>query len=255
MNPKATNPSRKTWTPEQIEKHKQTVKLLHTIVLEAFDHIAQNKDVTEFEVQKFILGRYEHFGLVSNQPAIVAFRENTAFIHYFPKKRSKKIEPESPILIDVWARFKEPNSPFADITWMGYYGKNVPKCFEDIFTIVVRSRDACARLIRKNLKSGMIVTGLESHEEAERILAASGYTSQHGTGHSIGFRSPHGSFERLNPKGKGPLKTNLGYTIEPGIYIPGMFGARSEIDFYIDETMTMHITGTVQREIVMIESD
>ena len=241
-----------TWSPEQIEKHKKAVKLLHVIVLETFDHIARNRDVTEYTAQNFILGRYEHYGLVSDRPPIVAFRENTAIIHHFPNKRSKKIEPESPVLIDVWARLKTPNSPFADITRMGYYGKKIPKRFEEIFRIVVRSRDACVRLIRENLKLGTIVTGIEAHATADRVLVMAGFSSQHGTGHSIGFRSPHGSFEPLNRRGKKSLETNLGYTIEPGIYVPGELGARSEIDFYIDEGMVMRITGKVQREIVLI---
>ncbi|HWQ60224.1 MAG TPA: M24 family metallopeptidase [Candidatus Fimivivens sp.] len=252
MKPAVEKRLRNTWTPEQIEKHKKAVKLLHAIVLEAFEYIARNGDVTEYEVREFILGRYEYHGLVSDRPPIVAFRENTAIIHHFPEKRSKKIKPESPVLIDVWARLKTSNSPFADITWMGYYGKKIPKRFEEIFGIVVRSRDACVRLIRKNLKAGTIVTGIEAHAEADRVLVSAGFESKHGTGHSIGFRSPHGSFEPLNRKGKVPLKTNLGYTIEPGIYVSGELGARSEIDFYIDNGMVMRITGKVQKEIVRI---
>lgn len=241
-----------TWTKEQIEKHKKAADLLYKIMKESFEFISKNKNTTEYKVQQFILKRFDHYGLITDRDTpIVAFRENTAFVHYFPSKKSKKIEPNSLILIDIWARLKEKNSPFADITWMGFYGKRVPKKIEDVFKTVLEARDACILEIENNLRKGKLISGVKAHGVSDDILIKAGFSSMHGTGHSIGFRSPHGSFGNLNPKGSENLKLNLGYTIEPGVYLKDDFG--SEIDFYIDEKKKMQITTKVQGKIFMIK--
>ena len=240
------------WNDRQIEQHKKAAEILRMIVGEVFEYIQETPGVTEYRAVQFILKRFEQNGLITDHAPIVAFRENTAFVHYCPGKRSKRIEPDSLIMIDIWARLREPRAPYADITWMGYYGKRVPERIEKVFRTVLRSRDTCIRLVRKKFRDGAPITGCEAHDAADRILNKEGYESVHSTGHSLGFRSVHGGFPRLGRQGTTALRKNVGYTIEPGIYIPGEFGVRSEIDFYADRAGVMHITGEVQREMVMI---
>ena len=47
------------------------------------------------------------------------------------------------------------------------------------------------------------------------------------------------------------LIPGIAVTIEPGIYLPGEFGVRSEIDVFIAEDGP-RITTAVQREVVLI---
>lgn len=242
------------WTEQQIKYHKKAAELLYKIVTESFGLVSKNRNVTEYSLQKFILGRFNHYGLKTDRDnPIVAFRENTSFVHYFPKSRSKKLKPDSLILIDVWARLKEKNSPFADITWMGYYGKSIPEEINKSFSIVLKARDATVNFVRNNLKKDRIIHGITAHNLSDRILIEHGFTSTHFTGHSIGFRSPHGSFSGLTPQKDEPLKMNIGYTIEPGIYMKNKFGMRSEIDFYISSDKKIKITTAVQKEIVLLK--
>jgi Xaa-Pro aminopeptidase len=42
------------------------------------------------------------------------------------------------------------------------------------------------------------------------------------------------------------------FSIEPGIYLEGRFGVRSEIDVYVDERGARVTGGEVQRELVAI---
>ena len=42
------------------------------------------------------------------------------------------------------------------------------------------------------------------------------------------------------------------FSIEPGIYLPGEFGIRSEIDVYIHQDGKVISTGEVQKEIIGI---
>ena len=49
-----------------------------------------------------------------------------------------------------------------------------------------------------------------------------------------------------------PLLTNLGYTIEPGIYIDEEIGMRSEIDFYISNSLELIVTSPMQKTFVKL---
>jgi Xaa-Pro aminopeptidase len=79
------------WSKKQIQQHIQASKLLIKIKDEVFALIKKSDSISEYEVQQFIRKKYKEYGMKSDKwPPIVAFRENTANIHYFPKKRSAK---------------------------------------------------------------------------------------------------------------------------------------------------------------------
>src|SRR3989344_1252976 len=113
------------WTNAQIENHKEAVKRLETIKAEVFSLIKKNPKIREYQIQKFILDAFKNTNLVTApKTPIIAFRENTSFVHYYPKKgNDKQLKPNSLILLDIWARLEEDNAPFADLTCMAFYGK------------------------------------------------------------------------------------------------------------------------------------
>ena len=60
----------------------------------------------------------------------------------------------------------------------------------------------------------------------------------HRTGHSID-RDLHGSgphIDNFETADERPLVAGVGFSIEPGIYLPGRFGMRSEINVFMSET-------------------
>lgn len=244
------------WTKEQIEKHIETCQKLNKIKNEVFDFIRKNKDpVSEYEIQQFILSKFKEYGLKSDKdPPIVAFDENSAIPHYFPKKKSKLLRKNSIILIDIWAKLKNSNFPFADITWMAYYGKTIPKDINEIFVRVIKTRNKTINFIKIKLKKKVIPSGKDISKIAINILNKNNLSNKmnHYLGHSIGFTSPHGNKNGLNSSNKFKLIKNLGYTIEPGIYLKGKFGVRSEIDFYISEDNKVIVTTEMQKEIIKI---
>ncbi len=244
------------WNQTQIKNHIEVANLLDKIKDEVFRYISLNKEVSEKEIQKVILKKFDENNIKSNKDLfpIVAFNENSSKPHYFPPENSKTLKKESLILIDLWAKFKNSNEPFADITWMAYYGNNIPKRIQDVFNVVLKARDAALNFIKQELKQGKMPIGKEVDKVARDIIEKQSFNGKflHGTGHSIGTTSPHGNRSKLNKKGKKPLSTNLGYTIEPGIYIENEFGVRSEIDFYINEKKEVIVTTPVQNKIVQI---
>ena len=67
---------------------------------------------------------------------------------------------------------------------------------------------------------------------ARDIIAGHGYGEyyDHGTGHGVG-RFIH-ELPVLNPRTSSVLEENMVYTVEPGIYIPGIGGVRIEKHAY-----------------------
>lgn len=244
-----------TWDIKKLNQHKKAAELINKIKDEAFALIKNTPGISEFEVQKFIMDGFEKYDLkTDSDKAIVAFRENTGFVHNYPDEVSKRIAPESLIMIDLWARLDEEDAPFADITWMAYYGERVDKEIFQVYLLVIKARNAALKFIRRNLKKGKLPIGKEIDDIVRGVIKTAGYGEKftHTTGHSLGFDSPHGKEFGLNWKNEHPLIKNLPYTIEPGVYLEGNFGIRSEIDFYIDNDLQLIITTKVQDELIII---
>ncbi len=240
------------WDDEKITQHKKAAKILDTIKNEAFDLIKKSEKISEYEVKEFILKKFKEYDLKTDAfGAIVAFGENTQYVHYFPSQYSKIIRPNTLIMIDIWARLNQAGAPFADITWMAYKGEKLSPEIEKVFKVVIEARDRALLFLKKSLKQGMVPSGSEVDAIAREYISEKGYGKnfKHTTGHSLGFVSAHGPYGRLSVKNKKRLYKNLGYTIEPGVYLSGKFGVRSEIDFYISDDLELKITTKIQKNI------
>ena len=257
-----------SWTNQELQSHLRAAKTLDQIKNRSFEFIRKNPNTTEYAVQKFIqrLFRENNLRLAEHSP-IVAFGRNTSEVHHFSTSNTQHLTSNTPILIDLWSRQNKKSSPFADITWMGFYpskfssgkfrrvyGHKIPNEFQKIYDTVIKSRDACLNYLRTELKKGKIPTGAELDDVARNVIKKAGYGKNftHSTGHSLGFISPHGKEAGLSFKNHKPLEINLGYTIEPGIYLKNKFGARTEIDFYISKSHRLIVTSPTQKRIVLV---
>lgn len=107
--------------------------------------------------------------------------------------------------------------------------------------------------MNQKLKQNIFPRGLDLDRKAHDCLGEAGFGEgiKHTIGHSLGFDSPHGKLPGINWREYSFLLKNIGYTIEPGVYLQ-KFGLRSEIDFYIDEKNTVIVTTPIQKEIEKI---
>ncbi|KKQ13492.1 MAG: Peptidase M24 [Candidatus Moranbacteria bacterium GW2011_GWF2_36_839] len=158
------------------------------------------------------------------------------------------------IMLDIWAKLNQKGAPFADITWMAFRGKKIPQEIEKVFEIVINARNAGIKKIKNNLRKKKIILGSEVDNAVRDFIHRNGYGEKfiHGTGHLLGFFSPHGNRNRLRPNSHSSLHKNVAYTIEPGIYLKGKFGIRSEIDFYITDNFKLVLTTDLQKEIIKL---
>jgi Xaa-Pro aminopeptidase len=221
---------------------------------ESFELIKNNHKISEYEVQQFILGKFQENNMTSdNDVPIVAFRENTSFVHYYPEESSaKKLEQNSLIMIDLWARLDLENAPYADITSVAWYGEKIPSEIQQAFDVVIKSRDSGLDYIRNNLDSQIMNSELAKN--MEQIVLESGLQIKipHSFGHSLGTDSPHGVHGSFWQDSKLPLQIGVGYTIEPGIYFENKFGIRSEIDFYVSQSNELIVTTDIQKEMKVV---
>ncbi len=243
------------WNNIKIKNHIKAAKALIKIKDLAFKYISDNNKVSEFDVYNYILNEFKKRNLKTDRDnCIVSFRENTSFVHYYPSQYCKMIKSGSLIMLDIWANFNKVNAPFADITWMAYKGKNIPREVDKAFKLIVKARDGAIKFIKKNLKNKNIPTGREIDSYSRKIIEQSGFGKnfKHNLGHSLGMSQPHGNYAGLTLKNNQPLKINVGYTIEPGIYFDNKFGIRSEIDFFINKKLELIITTPLQKNIKLI---
>lgn len=243
------------WSEKQIEQHKKASKLLHKIRNSAIQFMKSNPKCSEQQVREHVIELFKNHNMVtSHNSPIVAFNESSADPHYFPNpnKKAKKLKLGTVIKLDIWARLNEDKAPYADLTWMAYHGARIPKQVQEVFDIVIKSRDEAIKFIRNSLKRDTVPKGKELDKISRDHISKKDYGKlfPHSLGHSLGLSSPHGKYAGLRKSNFRKIHKNLGYTIEPGIYIKGRFGVRSEIDFYIDKNNKLILTCPLQKKII-----
>ncbi|MHB1686156.1 MAG: M24 family metallopeptidase [Ignavibacteriaceae bacterium] len=249
------------WSEEQFKDNKPVANDLTIIVKEAFkfikEKILSSSNLTEYDVQQFIMDEFEKRNYFTDSPPIVGVNENSANPHYAPTLEIfRPIHKNDFVLIDLWAKTKNPDSVWADITWVGFAGESVPEKYTKIFNIVAKARDEAFQFVSSRFSAGKEVRGFEVDDAARNVITAAGYGEYffHRTGHSI-TTDLHGSgahMDNYETKDERLLLPSTSFSIEPGIYLPE-FGVRSEIDVYITSNGKIIATGNeIQQSIIPI---
>ena len=247
------------WTDEQRASHERAARAVATIGREAIRLAGSRADsatpMTEFALHKWILDRFESGGLSTDHGPIVAIGPNAANPHYEPSSDSSAtINRGDVLLVDLWAKEKE--GIFADQTWMGSLG---PLSERDnaIWLAVRDARDAAIALLSERVKARKSVRGGEVDDAARDVIVKRGYGEFfiHRTGHSIDSRDLHGSgphIDNLETREERELIPGVGFSIEPGIYLAGEVGMRSEVNGFIARDGLVITPDEYQREMIIV---
>ncbi|SLM47498.1 Peptidase M24 [Nitrospira japonica] len=246
------------WTDAQLESHQYAATALRRIVDEAFAHVRETlvagRILTEFDVQQFILGRIREADMTTSSAPIAAVNAHSADPHYGPgPSGSAVIRRDDLVLIDLWAKRTTAGSVYADITWTAFAGRSVPDKHRSVFGLVRQGRDAAVNFVRAQLAAGVHPFGWEVDHVCRRVIETAGYGAQflHRTGHSIG-EEVHGNganIDGLETQDTRRLIPRTCFSIEPGIYLPGEFGIRSELDVYLSEREALVFGLPLQEEL------
>lgn len=249
-----------TWSPEQLETHRRANVHLHRIALEAFARVSEalrkGDRIDEYAVQRFILDAFDQAGLWTESDPIIGVNAHSADPHYQPgPDRSSPIEKGDFLLVDLWAKEKTPGSIYADITWVGVCAAAPTDKQQEVYNAVAGARDAAWEVVKSRYPR-QPVHGFEVDDAAREVIRKAGYGDYfiHRTGHSIGT-SDHGqgaNMDNFETHDTRLLLPMTGFSIEPGIYLTGDFGVRSEINVALTAEAPEITGGEPQRELLRL---
>ena len=155
---------------------------------------------------------------------IAVYGPHGAIIHYSASEASSStIEPRGVLLLDSGGQYVDGTT---DITRTISLGDKPSAAVQRAFTLVLRGHIALARA-----KFPPGVRGMRLDTLARMYLWADGKDYNHGTGHGVGaFLNVHEGPQSLSPLRCHGAHLEPGNILsnEPGYYVPGEFGIRTE---------------------------
>ena len=247
------------WTDAQRASHERAARVVSSIGQEAIrlagDRANSGAPLTEYTLQLWIRERFEAGGLFTDHGPIVAIGKNAANPHYEPlAESSATINRGEILLVDLWAREKD--GVYADQTWMGSLG--APSERDSAIWLAVRdARDAAIALLREKVGAHKPIRGGEVDDAARAVITKRGYGELfiHRTGHSIDPRELHGSgphIDNLETRDERLLIPGVGFSIEPGIYLAGDVGMRSEVNGFIGADGVLITPSDYQKDMLLV---
>ena len=247
------------WSDDQRRSHERAARAVSTMGQEAIrlagSRAGSASPLTEYALQSWIRERFAAGGLEADHGPIVAIGPNAANPHYEPTaENTATINRGDILLVDLWAR--EKNGVFADQTWMGSLGAPSRRDSE-IWLAVRDARDAAISLLRERIKGHRPVRGGEVDDAARAVITERGYGEYfiHRTGHSIDPRDLHGSgphIDNLETREERELIPGVGFSIEPGIYLSGDVGMRSEVNGFIGADGLLITPSDYQKDLMVV---
>ena len=248
------------WSASELAGHRRAAEAIAAIAQDtlrwAGQELARGAEVRETAMQARVLEAFTRASLVTDHGPIVGFQENAANPHYEPKAGSdRRLATGDVLLLDLWAGVSA-HTVFADQTWMAFAGREPNAEVRGVWDVVRGARDAAVALLKERWQKKLPVTGAALDDAARGVIRAAGYGDYfvHRTGHSID-RDLHGSgphLDNFETADERTLIPGVGFSVEPGIYLTGRFGVRSEINVYLGESGPEVTPKTPQRELLLV---
>ncbi len=173
--------------------------------------------------------------------AIVAAGENAASPHHHPGDRI--IEPGEVVLCDFGGTM---NGYCSDITRCVFTGEP-PSEFADMYSLLLEAQQTAVASVRPGVSCESV------DRVAREIITAGGHGPHfiHRTGHGIGMEEHEDPY--IVEGNSEPLVEGHSFSIEPGIYVPGRWGARLE-DIVVVSSDGVEPLNSIDHELVVVES-
>jgi Xaa-Pro dipeptidase len=249
-------------TDKDLDSHIRAGALMQEIKDMTFVEIAKRikagEKPREVEIQHYMHKLMEERNLICEDGPIVAINEHAADPHFEPtEENSFEMKEGDLVLLDLWAKLKEPGSIYYDITWMGFIGTSIPDNINKYFQIIAKARDTAHEFIKDRFEKNEPTHGWEVDFFCRKEVIDAGYGEyfSHRTGHNIG-EEVHGSgvnMDNLETKDERIIIPGTCFSIEPGLYmLEKKLGFRTEIDVYITEDGKAEVAGPIQQEVIAI---
>ena len=247
------------WNAEQVKSHRRSAEIIRGIALEALALAGQRartkEPIMEHELMAWMLDRFSRAAVSTDHGPNVSAGANAANPHYEPSSdRPRPIVEGEVLLIDLWAR--EDGGVWADQTWMATLGAPSARA-QEIWRAIRDGRDAAIDLVQREVAAGRMLRGGDVDDAARAVIDARGLGQYftHRTGHSIDPRSLHGAgphLDNLETRDERLLVPGVAFSIEPGVYVPGEIGMRTEVNAYLEPGRAVITPGEYQRELLVV---
>lgn len=218
----------------------------------------------EFSMVQFLLEGMRREGLWTDHGPNVSAGPNSADSHYEPTRTSSRpIRSGDFVLIDCWAKLgdtsdaarPQADAVWYDVTWTAVLGREPSEREQGIFSTVRNARDGAIATVERAYAEGRTIAGWEADDAARGVIHAAGLGEwfTHRTGHNISA-ALHGNgahLDNLETHDERLLLPNTCFSIEPGLYFPGEFGVRSEVNM-ITRLGKAVVTGPRQAELLRL---
>ncbi|MGH8435261.1 MAG: M24 family metallopeptidase [Pseudomonas sp.] len=228
------------WSSDDVASHRRAAVVLVQVAQAAFRRIAEavaaGDTVTENGARRWVVEDLAARGAGVGADCIVAGTLGAADPHYAPLGDGATLQRGDIVLLDLWGKERE-DSVYADQTWMAYLGPSVPDRARDLFAIIRDARDAAVQFLDDAWRAGRPVKGGEVDDVTRGVITKRGFGDAffHRTGHSID-QAIHGmgpNIDNLETHETRVLIPGVGFSIEPGIYLKGEIGLRTEINVFM----------------------
>ncbi len=227
-------------TEAQIGTHLEAQRRLDGVLNETWRFIAATTrdggQTDEFRTVQFLLKGMETEGLFTDHGPNVSAGPNSADSHYgATPESSRPIRTGDFVLIDCWAKLAHrPEAVWYDITWTGVVGREPTERETLVFRTVRDARDAAIRRIEEAFAANQPIAGWQADDAAREVIRDAGFGPYftHRTGHNIAV-TLHGNgahLDNLETHDERLLLPDTCFSVEPGLYFPGEFGVRSEVN-------------------------
>ena len=243
----------------QLQTHYSAQVKIDRILAEAWPHMgaaARGSGIDEFAMVQWLSEAMRREGMVWEHGPNVSCGPNAADSHYEPAaENSKAIHKGDFVLIDIWGKLDQPSAVYYDITWTGVVDREPTEKEQTVFNAVRGARDAAIATIKAAYTNQQQIAGWQADDAARNVIRAAGYGDwfTHRTGHNIGPEI-HGAgahLDNLETHDVRLILPNTCFSVEPGVYFPGEFGVRSEVNM-ITRPGRAEVTGRIQTELVRI---
>ncbi len=175
---------------------------------------------------------------ISFQP-IVASGENAANPHHEPGER--RLREGDMVILDFGARWR---GYCSDITRTIALG-NPDERLVEVYNVVKEAQENAYRAVKSGIKAK------EVDAAARGTIGKAGYGRYftHRTGHGLGLDVHEEPY--IGPDGEVTLENGMTFTIEPGVYVPGLGGVRIEDDVAVVDGRGRRLT-RAERELTIV---
>ncbi|HEY6413785.1 MAG TPA: M24 family metallopeptidase [Edaphobacter sp.] len=248
-------------TEAQIATHYIAQKKLDEVLRSGWNRISEatrdGGSPNEHSIVTFLQESITRAGLWTDHGPNVSVGPNSADSHYEPTAASSRpIRSGDFVLIDIWAKLaNRPEAVWYDITWTGIVDRSPTDREHLIFSTVRDARDATIAVIQQAYSTNTPIAGWQADDASRAVIRAAGFADYftHRTGHNIATEL-HGNgahLDNLETHDERLLLPNTCFSIEPGIYFPGEFGVRNEVNM-ITRPGKAEVTGPRQNELIRI---